>query len=345
MIRALLKNMNNIKVFVKTSTPLHFVRQSLPDERVNVIELKNDIGVVLKDKGLALDKDKTLDQLKEWVSSWDGYIHNEKDFCKANDINLILTDIAPQPLIVGKELDIPGINISNFTWHYIFSGIFGDITETTALKNAYEQADLSLVLPFNDGRDIFKHKKEVSLTSRKITVGRYGMRRKLGISNEDKVIYFGVGQSVDKNFLSNIGSAGNDNITLLVSSNADLPFKNVIRIPADATETQNYIAMCDLAVTKTGYSTVSEAIRGRVPLFLLKRDGFQEDETIARTVEKLGIGREIDENVFLSGSWAEEVGDLYSYTDSYNLLDERYIKDGNIEIVNAIEGWPYDVLE
>ena len=47
--------------------------------------------------------------------------------------------------------------------------------------------------------------------------------------------------------------------------------------------------MCDLAVTKTGYSTASGAIRAKVPMFFLKRDGFQEDELIGDRIYTIWI--------------------------------------------------------
>ena len=50
---------------------------------------------------------------------------------------------------------------------------------------------------------------------------------------------------------------------------------NVVNIPPEEVETQNYIAMCDLIVSKPGYGTVSEAIRAKIPMFLLKRDGVE----------------------------------------------------------------------
>jgi UDP-N-acetylglucosamine:LPS N-acetylglucosamine transferase len=127
------------------------------------------------------------------------------------------------------------------------------------------------------------------------------------------------------------------NVRLLIPSNINLPFNSVIKIPSYETETQNYINMCDLVVSKTGYSTISEAIKGKVPMFLLKRQGFKEDEILGNTIEQLGIGRFISEKAFLDGEWKYELGDLDKYIAKYDDLNDLYIKDGTMEIIDIIK--------
>ena len=127
-------------------------------------------------------------------------------------------------------------------------------------------------------------------------------------------------------------------VKFLVPSNAELPFEDVIRIQTDETETQNYIAMCDLVVTKAGYSTVSEAIRAQVPMVMFKRDGYKEDELIAHAVEELGIGRHISDRAFLEGRWLNELDelDIYTYKKKYDTMGDRYKEDGTLDILCAI---------
>ena len=135
------------------------------------------------------------------------------------------------------------------------------------------------------------------------------------------------------------------NMKFLISSNAELPFENVIRIPTNEMETQNYIAACDLVVSKTGYGTVSEAVRARIPMFLLKRDGFKEDELIGNKVEDLGIGRFISEESFLNGAWVNELNRLDMYTEGFDDMNGRFKNDGISEIVDAVkEVGDHDIL-
>ena len=343
IVRQILNAFTDVKIFVKTDTPFHFVKQSLPQKNVEVMRIKNDIGVAFKENSVSVDRVKTEKMLKEWLNSWDEYIHNERRFCETHKINLILSDIVPQPFIVADELNIPGIAISNFTWHYIFYNLFGDVAATERLKEAYQCAESALVLPFNDEMDFlkFKKKKEISLVSREITVDRRVMRRKCGVSDDELLVYVGVGLSFDPAYMRGMKKIDVPDVKFLTSSNTELPFENIIKIPNNETETQNYIGMCDLVVSKTGYGTVSEAVRAKIPMFLLKREGFKEDELIGNKVEELGIGKFISEKSFLDGDWVSDLNlnlnSLGEYIKGFDNLNSRLRSDGIPEIVEAIK--------
>ena len=206
IIRRLLKEFNDIKIYVKTNGPFHFVRDSLPQKNVEVIQTKNDIGVIFNFKGnsITVDRKQTKELLDTWLSSWDEYIQKERRFCEAHIIKVILTDITPQPFIVANELGIPSIGISNFTWHYIFHHLFGDTPETERIEEAYRHANFALVLPFNEEMTLFNERKEISFVSREITSDRKAMRRKCGIADDKLLVYLGVGRSFDSSFIGNI---------------------------------------------------------------------------------------------------------------------------------------------
>jgi UDP-N-acetylglucosamine:LPS N-acetylglucosamine transferase len=68
-----------------------------------------------------------------------------------------------------------------------------------------------------------------------------------------------------------------DNCLFLVSGNTAVEGKNIVKIPEDVTETQNYIAACDLVISKPGWGTVSEAVRSERPLLVIERGFMRED--------------------------------------------------------------------
>ena len=337
VIRRLSNELNDVKIYIKTDKAFHFVRQSLSQKNVEVIQTKNDIGVVFKENSVIVDREGTKKMLDDWIASWNDYLPNEKRFCESHNIDLILSDIVPQPFIVADELEIPRIAISNFTWHYIFYNLFGDTLATEQIKEAYQRADIALVLPFNEEMNLFRMKDEISLISREISVDRRDMRRKCGVSDDELLIYLGVGISFDPAYMRSMKKIDGENVKFLVSCNAELPFGNVINIPNNETETQNYIAMCDLVVSKTGYGTVSEAVRAEIPMFLLKREGFKEDELIGGKIEEFGIGKFISEKSFLDGDWASDLNSLGEYIKRFDNLNSRFKSDGIPEIVEAIK--------
>lgn len=337
IIRKILREWKGVKIYIKNQGASDFIKQSLPQKNVEVTRSRNDIGVIFRENSVIMDMERTQRLLYHWINKWNDYISSEKQFCKTHGIDLILSDITPQVFIAADEMGIPAIAISNFTWHYIFRNLFGNMPAIEHIKNAYQHADLAIVLPFNEDMALFREKKEVGLISREITRNKYDMRRKVGISDNELLVYIGVGRSFNPSYMRLMKKIELLDVKLLVPSNVNLPFDNVIKIPETETETQNYINMCDMVVSKTGYSTASEAIRAEIPMFLLRRDGFKEDELIGNTIEKLGVGRFISERAFLEGEWKQELRYLNKYNKKFNSLDGRFKIDGLSEIISVIK--------
>ena len=284
-----------------------------------------------------VDAAKTGQALDDWVRSWKSFIGEEKSFWKGEGIDLILSDIVPQAFLVAEELGIPGIGISNFTWHYIYSNLLGETESVERLEEAYRAGESALVLPFNEEMGLFQIKREINLISREITKPRSSLRLECGIPESDLVVYLGLGKSLGSAFLRHLKDNDSPGISFLVSAGVELPNKNVIHIPEGEIETQNYIAMCDLVVSKAGYSTASEAIKARVPMLLFRRAGYEEDKLIVRGVESMGIGREISGEQFLNLEWIEEMDNLEQYRSKFDALEARFKDDGLIQAVDAIE--------
>lgn len=149
VIRELLARDRNkdLEIIVKADYALEFMRASLQCGRVKFDRCRKDFGYVLRDGCLQVDRERTEKLLKRWLATWDPFIKKERRFCKERNIAVIVSDIAPQPFLVADSLNIPGIAISNFTWYGVYSHLFGETKEVSILKEAYEYADLALVLP------------------------------------------------------------------------------------------------------------------------------------------------------------------------------------------------------
>jgi hypothetical protein len=333
VIRGICKQLD-AQIYVKTDVPFEFMKHSLPSARV--IRRRNDVGLSMCGDSSVADAIKTGQAVDEWVRTWKSFILEEKSFCLAMGIDLILSDIVPQAFLVAQELGVPGIGISNFTWHYIFSNLLGETESVGRLEEAYRAGESALVLPFNEEMGLFRSRKKINLVSREITRPRASLRMECGIPESDLVVYLGLGKSLGSAFLRHLKGIDAPGIRFLVSSGVEVPQRNVIHIPYDENETQNYIAMCDLVVSKAGYSTASEAINARVPMFVFRRAGYKEDELIVRSVESMGIGREISGEQFLNSEWIEEMDNLEQYRLKYDGLEARFRDDGLTEVVDAI---------
>ncbi|MFB3765644.1 MAG: hypothetical protein ACE14P_10425 [Methanotrichaceae archaeon] len=327
------------EIIVKTDTAFDFMSRSLPG--CTIVRQRNDIGLIYNDR-IKVDRDSTKRALDAWVGSWDDYIRAETKFCKENKIDMIISDITPQPFLVAEDLGVPGIGLSNFTWHYIFYNLLGADPAVERIGEAYKAGDLAIILPFHEEMGLFRARKIIPLVSRKITVRRNALRAMNGIGEDELLIYLGQGKSLKSGIFKELEDLELRGKKLLVSSNAELPGgmpqEKIVRIPPTETESQNYLAMADLAVSKAGYSTVSEAIQGRVPMLLFRREGYEEDKLIVNGVEKLGVGRETEIDDFASGRWINELNDIEKYNDSFDRLDNTFKADGTQDAVDMIKG-------
>ena len=125
-------------------------------------------------------------------------------------------------------------------------------------------------------------------------------------------------------------------IKCLVSSNQPSELDNIICIPAEDTETQDYIGMCDLVVTKPGYSTVSEAIRAEVPMLLYRREGFAEDDVIIGPVEENGIGKAVSYRDLCEGTWMDDIDAILLLKENYRNLGDVFTRDGAEDCIRRL---------
>lgn len=336
VIRALLDTFKDIHIFVKAFTAYDFLLNSLQDKRVDVIKQRNDVGVINNKFPFDVMLEGSLAMIKSWFKSWPDYIKYELEFCKKKRISLIITDVAPQPLEVACQLGIPSALISNFTWQNIYTPLFGKYLkeELALMRKMYSLADIAFVLPFEQK---IKAKKVIpaGLVARAFTQSKSELRKSLGAENVF-LVYFGVGFSMPDGFMNKLHVP--KNVRVLVSSNSPVSGKGIMKIPSNVTESHNYIAMCDMAVIKSGYTTSAEAIFGGVPLIITKRKGFSDDNVISSAVAKLGIGKEISNEQFVNGDWlanAKFEADLLK--QNYLLLPERFKNSGIPKIMEGIQ--------
>lgn len=324
LIRALRKDLN-ATVSIRTKTAADFVRRSLPD--CAVLSGQNDIGPVMYKDTLTVDPFETERRLEQWINSWDDFVAEECLFCRGHGVDLIVSDITPQAFLVSERLGIPGIGFSNFTWELIFRNLYGASSEVNQIRDAYRSADIALVLPFHESMDVFRNRISVPLVCRRRTRLRDEMRRYCGIDPEERLVYLGSGFSVQTipDCLGKLADAG---VKVLVSGNTQVRMNGVVRIPETDMETQDYLGMCDLVITKPGYSTVSEAVSAGVPLLVYGREGFAEDSYIIGPIVRNGFGRALSYDELSSGEWINEMSSLFSLKDAYASCNDMFKTDG-----------------
>lgn len=264
-------------------------------KNVAVTPKQNDFGVLNEINGMATDLNRTYFKLKEWMAGWDDFIIDEKRFCKSHQIDIIVSDIAPQPFIVAKELGLPSVAVTNFTWHCIYSQLFPKEHQILKeLKDAYMLAGKALILPFEQKELPFRNMIKIGLVCREKTESRENIRKKLGLNENDFAIFVSMGLSMENMPKIKIKNLPKN---MKIVSNV---LENSIRIPDSTYNVQDIIAAMDLVVAKAGYTTVAESISAKVPMILTYRTGFVDDNAVCSVVEKLGVGKIVSNDAFFS---------------------------------------------
>jgi len=339
IIRSLLEFNLETLIIILTSKPLPFIKQSLHssenEDRIEFHEFSNCHGFIGDDLTGKIDHQATTSLVHNWLQSWkESYFFEAYKFLKSKNIDLIISDISPQPFLLAEKLDVPSIAISNFTWLDIYQNLSYNEDDLNSIWKAYREASLGLLLPFNLDNTVFRSTLEVSLVSRNSIRTRDQMRKFLDIDLSTTIIYAGTGASINNPFKAEWLNTEN---VFIIGGHSNLENDmNVRTIPKNDPETQDYISCSDIALIKFGYSSVSEAIRSHIPIIGVDFAQTTESRMISKKIKELGIGIEVSVKDYFDGKWREYIPQVLDLQTNYSSLPDRYTKNGETQISNII---------
>lgn len=216
----------------------------------------------------------------------------------------------------------------------MYHEFFPEAVFNKRIEDAYLRADFLLCLPLSNKLEPFKRIENVGLMVRQIN---YKQAKEIRdrIGRDKKLIYIGLGKSVNLEYLKKIKFSQYRGFNFLFSAGTEVIGDNIFTIPKDDLETQNYIAACDYIITKAGWSTIAEAIQAHIPLLIIKRDNIIEDRIMIREIERLKIGRAIDINEFEELKIRDYLMKLDELKVNYQYLDNRF-KNNSYQIAKQI---------
>lgn len=294
--------------------------------RIIYKDLITDIGLINKENSLEVDKEKLEIELIKFVSSWDTVVNNEVEELKNLNIKSIISDISPIGCLVGKKLDLPVTFITNFTWIEQYKHLGIDESIINKFKSAYLyinkfiKYDLCLIKDY--------------INTDKVYDGGFVCREidKLKVDKiKDKYknsIFITCGKSASLNTINIKNFSG----TIFTTSGIDITTDkecNVIKLPIDILDTQNYIAASDIVITKAGWTTISEAIIGHTNLVLIERPSAKEDTFNIENIKKNNLGISIKEDDLINID-IKDLKDKLNKNIDYNKLNSY---ENNVEIV------------
>ena len=285
--------------------------------RIIYKDLVTDIGLVNKDNSLEVDKEKLENKLVEFVSSWDNTVNNEVEELKNLNIKTIVSDISPIGCLVGNKLNLPVTFISNFTWIEQYEHLGIDEALINKFRTAYScinkfiQYDLCLAKDYISINEVYNGGfvcREIDKCKVDEIKAKYG-----------KSIFITCGKSASLNTINIKNFSG----TIFTTSGIDISTDkecNVVKLPIDILDTQNYIAASDIVISKAGWGTIAEAIIGHTNLVLIERPSAKEDTFNIEKIKENKLGISIKEDD-LANIDIQDIKNRLNKSINYNKLN------------------------
>ncbi|MBP3041416.1 hypothetical protein J9303_18385 [Bacillaceae bacterium Marseille-Q3522] len=281
VIRKLLQLDREIKIIICHSYALSFIKQSLStySDRIIFHEVVTDVGYRLQTGTIIADIPGMENALRVYLEKLPGKITQEASFLEKQRAELIISDISPIAFEVAALLKIPSIGISNFTWYTAFKTLVPDFV-LQHLETMYQKMDYFFSLAGSIERNWGNNgNKSFGFFSREVQTTEVArLIQKLNPDGKKKIIFVPIGMRIDIGNISDFPVWNEQDCLFVVSSNMQITHPNVKKIPDHYTEVQNYAAVSDLVITKAGWGTVSEAVNNGTPLFIIDREGMNEDQ-------------------------------------------------------------------
>ena len=268
-------------------------------------------SVPIPEPPLSQDGGRLREWVEEWVKGWDLWLDGEREMVREFDPLVILSDMAPQPLVLAQESVVPGWFIGHFNWFaYLaqFIPISGALDEVGL---AYEGAQVAFVPPLSWGQGIFPLLQEIPLVGGTLDEE---MVRSLRFQAMKKgfPIYLDSLLDTCKGWLEGLPSLG----------------------PLTWLEGEGGLQAAQLALVEARYSPLTVALRGQIPC-VVYHQGWEPMGSTAREMEALGVALALERGERPS---PEEVSCLLNGAlDAHKTLPSLYRLEGSQFVVEQLE--------
>jgi UDP-N-acetylglucosamine:LPS N-acetylglucosamine transferase len=295
-----------------TTVPSWFFQDSLSGS-FTYHKLLTDIGLVQK-TAFQADLNATLRRLNDFLPFQLPLV--EKIAATIGTLNcvLVICDISPLGLAVGKQAGIPTILVENFTWDWLYQQYVGaaqrfngpiDYLKTLFAESRYHIKTEPVCSP-----------APVDLTtapvSRKVKNAPALIRKQLGLPAASKMVLItsgGIAQSYG--FLDRLKKMRHISFILPGAGFQMTTRDNLTILPARSNFYHpDLVNACDAVVGKVGYSTLAEVYHAGVPFGYAVRSNFRESEPMVDFIKSKMDGIFMDESEFSRGDWTDKLNVL-----------------------------------
>ena len=224
---------------------------------------------------------------------------------------LILSDISPLGLAVGRQAGIPTVLIENFTWDWVYEDHTTDYPELNKhikyLHRIFSSVDHHIQT------EPVCHPQVADLTVRpiwrKFRSPPSFIRQRLGIPEQDKMVLITTGGIPHKlDFLDTLRRWKQVWYVLPGASAQAETEGNLVLLPRNTPLFHpDLVNASDAVVGKAGYSTLAEVFGAGVPFGHVSRKDSRESQKLSDFIAREMIGLAIEEAEFYNGNWMEKL--------------------------------------
>jgi len=312
VISALRELMDDIEIDLFTTVPQWFFEESL-EGPFHYHSVQTDIGLIQKNS-IQEDLPKTFQALHQFYPLDSNLLSDLSRQLRERHCDVILCDIAPLGIAVGKAAGIPSVLIENFTWDWIYEGYESCRQEFSPfikiLRQLVEKADYRIqVEPVCKGERVDLVTAPVARKSRQ---SPQWMRNHLFENFEGKIITITMGGIQEEfGFLEQLGNFPDLRFLILGYGEAVERVGNQLRIPGNSPYYHpDLIQASDVVVGKIGYSTLAEIYHAQAVYGYISRPHFRESLPLSRFIEEQMHAVKIEESAFRQGLWLQQLDKL-----------------------------------
>ena len=274
-----------------------------------------DIGLAQKSP-LRADIDETVRRLDRFMPPDRALVHSLAETITEIGCELVVCDISPLGIAVGKEAQIPTLLIENFTWDWIYQeyvGVHGELERHIhGMKALFDGVDYHI-----QAEPVCRRRKADLTTSPISRMARNAsreIRNQLKIPRDAKVVTITMGGiSETYPFLGRLAEEKKFFFIIPGASKSLTRRKNLILLPHHSDFFHpDLVHASDALVGKVGYSTLAEVYYAGIPFGYVARKRFRESAILASFIASDMKGFPIEEEDFYSGAWVSRLTDLLS---------------------------------
>lgn len=334
IIGSVLTKSNDTKIIIKSGkNQIGFIKQLLEKYSPRVVFYEDDIdlGLILKEGKIEVDKIKLQYELERFINSWNDKVKKENDFLVNNRVDLVISDIVPWIFKCCKELSIKSILISNFTWVEIYKELFNNDIYKSYLK-CYKMADEVWFYPlYGYIKNYIESFRYIGLSCRKFNDKNV---QYIKMAHKQPIVFVSVGKSVNLKEDIWVDELHYD---FIYTDGINLKGKNAYKLSIDTPNTHDYTKAADCIITKAGWGTIAEAICARKPMIVIERNEIAEDRATLENLIKLDIALPIKQDGFNKNNINMLLEKIRTKVLNYNNLPDIY-NDSVDDIASDILG-------